>query len=979
MTLDARQRALRALVLTAGLGSTPALAQHTYIGAAADNLWCTPGNWNPTSVPGGAAVIPGTITQRVRMAGNCTPTFQSLTAIGPVDFNGDVRYSGAVIAADIIMRSGNFTIGPTVAGGATLSLTDSAEWASGILARQAITVEAAGHLRIPQGGGRVLLRASLRNEGTVTQSGSVNIIGDSNQGITNNGLWTLAASGSLIRTVSITDTAEFTNFGVLATNFVNTSPAAISLPVNNFGEIRVAVGNLDLSTTSHTGAQSLLSVSPGRRLTLAGAATIDGGAQASGDGTVAATSGQVTVTAGEFLTALDQSGSFGGGFLLNTTDGLGFGDGATLRNAGTFTWQRGPILSSLEFSVPIVNDGNFVVRAAGGLLNRASINNCGVLTIDLPGSLVNLRDTSIRSGAGSTIRLRAGTIAHDAASAPGRPATIHLSGTLIKLTATPAGTSALLDAGMGSRIDVQEGEFQIFPAPGNFIHALIDAAVEVRSGAILRLSGRLSARRTQISGLGVFRVAAGGVIFTDFNTTVTASMLGSSDGLHIQSGQILGEGTVQNTGTMVLSGSTLGDPGPGLFPLEIRNTGFLHARDSTQLIRLAHVLNFAEMAVDAPITLAPGGLIVNHQTCSIGEAVTINAQPAPPGEPVGTLINEITGVLTKRELDPATISAPFSNTGTVRVQQGRLQIVGPIVELITNGQGLWELNGGTWTVQPEASLSFGNRLFSILSGNAQVVVNGTFDDFEPTRLRDQSVTEIGTLLDPSEDMIVSDNARITLNAGGEIGNAPACPVGDCTRITLDGTTWLTGNGLVDRLCILNGQATISPGSSPGTLAFRSLRMQGGVLEIELGGPLPGTQHDQIIVQNAATLGGTLAVRVLPGFSPQSGETFDILTASSIAGNFARIEAEGLRSDQRATVAVLSDRVRLSITETACDYDYNKDENVDLLDAQQMAQVFVGLVTPESNWLDGDLNGDENADLTDAQILAIFVVSGTCGL
>jgi hypothetical protein len=63
----------------------------------------------------------------------------------------------------------------------------------------------------------------------------------------------------------------------------------------------------------------------------------------------------------------------------------------------------------------------------------------------------------------------------------------------------------------------------------------------------------------------------------------------------------------------------------------------------------------------------------------------------------------------------------------------------------------------------------------------------------------------------------------------------------------------------------------------------------------------------------------------------------------------------------------------------CDYDFNQDENIDLLDAQQMAQVFVGLITPEATWLDGDLNGDENADLTDAQILAAYVVTGVCGV
>jgi hypothetical protein len=45
----------------------------------------------------------------------------------------------------------------------------------------------------------------------------------------------------------------------------------------------------------------------------------------------------------------------------------------------------------------------------------------------------------------------------------------------------------------------------------------------------------------------------------------------------------------------------------------------------------------------------------------------------------------------------------------------------------------------------------------------------------------------------------------------------------------------------------------------------------------------------------------------------------------------------------------------------------------------MAQVFVGLITLQAEWLDGDLNGDENADLTDAQLLAAFVVTGICGV
>jgi hypothetical protein len=64
--------------------------------------------------------------------------------------------------------------------------------------------------------------------------------------------------------------------------------------------------------------------------------------------------------------------------------------------------------------------------------------------------------------------------------------------------------------------------------------------------------------------------------------------------------------------------------------------------------------------------------------------------------------------------------------------------------------------------------------------------------------------------------------------------------------------------------------------------------------------------------------------------------------------------------------------------TLCNYDYNRDENVDLLDAQLMAQVAAGLITRDNNWLDGDLNRDGNADLTDAQVLAAYSATGVCG-
>jgi hypothetical protein len=65
------------------------------------------------------------------------------------------------------------------------------------------------------------------------------------------------------------------------------------------------------------------------------------------------------------------------------------------------------------------------------------------------------------------------------------------------------------------------------------------------------------------------------------------------------------------------------------------------------------------------------------------------------------------------------------------------------------------------------------------------------------------------------------------------------------------------------------------------------------------------------------------------------------------------------------------------TGPTCEYDFNSDGNVDLLDAQQMAAVFTGTLQPSPCWRLGDLNQDEVADLTDAQILATYVTTGFC--
>ncbi len=64
---------------------------------------------------------------------------------------------------------------------------------------------------------------------------------------------------------------------------------------------------------------------------------------------------------------------------------------------------------------------------------------------------------------------------------------------------------------------------------------------------------------------------------------------------------------------------------------------------------------------------------------------------------------------------------------------------------------------------------------------------------------------------------------------------------------------------------------------------------------------------------------------------------------------------------------------------SCAYDFNQDGNVDLLDSQQIAQVALSLREPDAAWLDGDVDSDGETTIADAQVLAMYVVSGVCGL
>jgi uncharacterized protein YaiE (UPF0345 family) len=197
------------------------------------------------------------------------------------------------------------------------------------------------------------------------------------------------------------------------------------------------------------------------------------------------------------------------------------------------------------------------------------------------------------------------------------------------------------------------------------------------------------------------------------------------------------------------------------------------------------------------------------------------------------------------------------------------------------------LAGGTLDIQTDASLTFSNAGPMLLMNNAGRLVKsaGTQTSFIAADLNNSGTIEVkaGTL--QFQGSWSQTAGSTTVDAGTVLGG---------TLLSIGGGT-LAGSGTV-QAAVLNGGVT-SPGGSPGTLSLgpgeNYQQAAGGILRIELGGYIPGTQCDQLVVGGSASLAGTLELSLINGFVPHPGDHFQILTCASQNGRFSQISPPAL--------------------------------------------------------------------------------------
>jgi hypothetical protein len=205
------------------------------------------------------------------------------------------------------------------------------------------------------------------------------------------------------------------------------------------------------------------------------------------------------------------------------------------------------------------------------------------------------------------------------------------------------------------------------------------------------------------------------------------------------------------------------------------------------------------------------------------------------------------------------ISGLFLNTGTFRRSVGT----------------------GNVTFQRSSHLS-NNGAFELLSGNLIIGSGGS-----------------GSTVTVEQNGLFDIAAVLSFNAGSFRFSESAIIKGS-------GELQLTGASVIN-------DGSISPGDPVGTLTVTGnfpMSSTSAKLSVQLGGDQPGVTHDQLVVNGAATLNGTVDVSLTTGFTPTPNQQFTILTAGSVTGTFQNITFPNLGAGNGFSAVYEANSVKL---------------------------------------------------------------------
>lgn len=348
-----------------------------------------------------------------------------------------------------------------------------------------------------------------------------------------------------------------------------------------------------------------------------------------------------------------------------------------------------------------------------------------------------------------------------------------------------------------------------------------------------------------------------------------------------------------------------------------------------------------------------------------------------------------------------TVRGTIQNEGLINVTT-----TGNFTDFEVTGGPVMFTGGGEIAMTNHAN----NRFFGV-SGGSLVNVDNTIRGSGQIGINATPITNLGTIaadqpiaLTINQDNTIGMSNQGMLRAAGgstmAIGDGPFTTsgavlveagaimtrAGDFTQTagttTVDGTLDptgifdLQGGTLAGRGTIaanVTSSGTTAPGTSAGALTINGMFTQtaAGQLDIEVGGLLPGDEHDQLVVTGAATLDGTLTVSFIDGFVPAIGQTFTVMTYPSRTGNFVAVNVP-CPPGFGVSVIVLDTSVVVEIVPPAASLgDMNCDCVVNFFDIEPFTLALIDSAAYLEQYgpcdpAKADVNADTDVDAGDIQ-------------
>ncbi len=740
---------------------------------------------------------------------------------------------------------------------------------------------------------------TVTNDGTVMHT-AAGLAMNASTTITNNGTWTVALAGTGDVGGFNTEGGQplggaFINNGTFNQNGLNMlyfGSYGAGPSFTNRGTLNVNSGEMQIRSSSTFSGTSVVNLASGTSLLLRdGVNTIESGARFTGAGSLILGFGSQTTLTGDIYA--DQATlSEGTGYGTHTLHGswryqdyfnLGTPGTTTIASDSTFTFAAG---SQRLNDRTFINYGT-VNHILGSLYMNASttVENRGSWTVDLPGTgtVGGYRTEGGQPVGGSFVNYgtftKGGLNNLDWGSNNSGPdftnhATVNvLSGILsIRGQGTFSGSS-VVNLSSGATLELRDG------------------TANIQSGARFQGAGTLSLGDAGTHNLN-------GDIYAD-NASLGGGTLNGTHTLH-GNWKLLYYPNIATAGTTTIASD--GTWQFGAATNNISNRSFVNHGEITH--------------TDGALVLNADSTVSNHGTWTESSGATISSS----GDLQGLVGN--TGAFIKTGASTTTFdfynSPRFSNTGTVDVQQGTLQLNRSLVQ--HSGS---TLTGGTWIVRNGASLREDNTT-NYTSNQANVTLHGS-GDYTPLnsistnagtlRLLDGKVWSTAATFTNSGTLVIG--AGSSFSTTSTFANSGVLDLsGAFSSAGLTNTGTILGSGTFTGSLI--NAATLSPGHSPGLLTVTGdLTLQGtSTLLMELGGLVEGVTYDNIDVGGTLIFGGTLNVSLVNAFTPVSGATFNLFEAGTFSGTFSNVMLPVLTGGLSWDTAGLYSTGRLGVTGTA---------------------------------------------------------------